>query len=59
MTIASFKIESNVTAREEVLVVKDARTLIARQLGVDIKRVTDDAHFTDDLGADWLDRLEL
>jgi acyl carrier protein len=21
--------------------------------------VTDEAHFTDDLGADWLDRLEL
>ncbi len=33
--------------------------LIADQLGVDIKRVTDEAHFTDDLGADWLDRLEL
>jgi acyl carrier protein len=28
-------------------------------LGVDVKRVTDEAHFTDDLGADWLDRLEL
>jgi len=25
----------------------------------DVKRVTDEAHFTDDLGADWLDRLEL
>jgi acyl carrier protein len=59
MTIASWKIESNVTAREEVLVAKDARTLIARQLGVDVKRVTDEAHFADDLGADWLDRLEL
>ena len=33
--------------------------LIANQLGVDVKRVTDEAHFTDDLGADWLDRLEL
>jgi acyl carrier protein len=29
------------------------------QLGVDVKRVTDEAHFTDDLGANWLDRLEL
>ena len=37
----------------------DVRTLIANQLGVDVKRVTDEAHFTDDLGADWLDRLEL
>jgi acyl carrier protein len=26
---------------------------------VDVKRVTDEAHFADDLGADWLDRLEL
>ena len=59
MTIASLKIESNVTVREEVVAAKDVRTLIARQLGVDVKRITDEAHFTDDLGADWLDRLEL
>jgi acyl carrier protein len=43
----------------EVLASNDVRTLIANQLGVDVKRVTDEAHFTDDLGADWLDRLEL
>ena len=43
----------------EVLASYDVRTLIANQLGVDVKRVTDEAHFTDDLGADWLDRLEL
>ena len=59
MTIASLKIESNSMARKEVLVAKDVRTLIAHQLGVDVKRITDEAHFTDDLGADWLDRLEL
>jgi acyl carrier protein len=59
MTIASLKIASNATAREEVLAAKDVRTLIAHQLGVDVKRVTDEAHFADDLGADWLDRLEL
>jgi acyl carrier protein len=35
------------------------RTLIAEYLDVDAKRVTDDAHFSDDLGLDWLDRLEL
>jgi acyl carrier protein len=35
------------------------RALIADHLGVDIKLVTDEAHFTEDLGADWLDRLEL
>jgi acyl carrier protein len=59
MTIASLKIESNATARGEVLGAKDVRTLIAHQLGVDVKRVTDEAHFADDLGADWLDRLDL
>ena len=47
------------TAMREVLASNDVRTLIANQLGVDVKRVTDEAHFTNDLGADWLDRLEL
>jgi acyl carrier protein len=59
MSIASLKIESNAMAREEVLGAKDVRTLIAHQLGVDVKRVTDEARFADDLGVDWLDRLEL
>jgi len=59
MTIASLKIESNATARKKVFAAKDVRTLIAHQLGVDVKRVTDEAHFADDLGADWLDCLEL
>ena len=35
------------------------RALIADHLDVDIKLVTNEAHFTDDLGADWPDRLEL
>jgi acyl carrier protein len=35
------------------------RRLIAEYLGVDAKRVTDEAHFSDDLGLAWLDRLEL
>ena len=48
-----------IMAMNEVLASNDVRTLIAEQLGVDVKRVTDEAHFTDDLGADWLDRLEL
>jgi acyl carrier protein len=37
----------------------EIRTLIAEHLDVDIERVADGAHFIDDLGADWLDRLEL
>ena len=35
------------------------RTLIAEYTGVNAERVTDEAHFSDDLGLDWLDRLEL
>jgi acyl carrier protein len=58
MTIASLKSSQKATATSEVFA-NDVRTLIAHQLGVDVKRVTDEAHFTDDLGADWLDRLEL
>jgi acyl carrier protein len=54
MTIASLKL-----SQKAILASNDVRTLIAHQLGVDIKRVTDDAYLTDDLGADWLDRLEL
>src|SRR5262245_2238210 len=59
MTIASLKWSQKATATREILASLDVRTLIANQLGVDVKRVTDEAHFTDDLGADWLDRLEL
>ena len=35
------------------------RKIIAVHLGVDPTRVTDEAHLRDDLGADWLDRLEV
>jgi acyl carrier protein len=35
------------------------RTLIGEYLGIDAKRVMDEAHFHDDLGIDWLGRLEL
>jgi acyl carrier protein len=59
MTIAGLKSSQKATATSEVLATNDVGTLIAHQLGVDVKRVTDEAYFTDDLGADWLDRLEL
>ena len=35
------------------------REIIAQQLGVDKSKVTDTANFTDDLGADSLDTVEL
>src|SRR5215469_11255937 len=59
MTIASLRSSLKATTMREVLASNDVRTLIANQLGVGVKRVTDEPHFTDDLGADWLDRLEL
>src|SRR5262245_30176041 len=37
----------------------EVRALIATCLGVDPKRVTDEAHIAEDLGIRWLDRLEL
>jgi acyl carrier protein len=59
MTIGSLTPSQQTTAVKEGFSTKDVRTLIANHLGVDIKRVTDEAHFAEDLGADWLDRLEL
>jgi len=35
------------------------KEIIASELGVEIEKVTDDAHFVDDLGADSLDTVEL
>jgi acyl carrier protein len=35
------------------------REIIAGHFGIDPERVTDEARFHDDLGADWLDRLEV
>lgn len=37
----------------------DIRGIIMEKLGVDEKQITDDASFTDDLGADSLDTVEL
>jgi acyl carrier protein len=35
------------------------KEIIARELGVDVLKVTSSAHFNDDLGADSLDAVEL
>ena len=59
MTIAGLTSSDQTTAIKAAFAANDVRTLIANHLGVSIGRVTDDAHFTHDLGADWLDRLEL
>ena len=59
MTIGTLRSRQQTEATHDVSSAKDVRTIIANHLGVDVKRVTDEAHFTGDLGADWLDRLEL
>ena len=57
--IGSLTPSEQATAVKEVFATSDVRTLIANHLGISVGRVTDEAHFTNDLGADWLDRLEL
>jgi acyl carrier protein len=59
MMIGSLTLSEQTTAINAVFATNDVRTLVANHLGVSVDRVTDEAHFTDDLGADWLDRLEL
>ena len=56
MGIASFT--HHATAAHEDVATR-VRHLIAEQLGVDVKRVSDEAHFRRDLGAYWLDRIDL
>jgi acyl carrier protein len=38
---------------------EDVRVIVAKQLGVDIKFVTNETHLANDLGADLIDRVEL
>src|SRR5260370_10666394 len=59
MTIGSLLSSEQTTPIKELFTTNDVRTLVANHLGVSVGRVTDEAHFTNDLGADWLDRLEL
>lgn len=58
MTFTSLSMTQRTSAGERIEV-DQIRALVATHLGVDVGRVTDEAHFSDDLGADWLDRLEL
>ena len=59
MGIGSFTPLQQLTSRQERFCINDLRTLIAKQLAVDIESVTAETHFTNDLGADLLDRVEL
>jgi len=59
MSIAGLISTEQTTGIKAVFAASDVRALIANHLGVSVGRVTDEAHFTNDLGADWLDRLDL
>jgi ribosomal protein L44E len=51
MSIASLTSTEQTTAIKAVFAANDVRALVANHLGVSVGRVTDEAHFTDDLGA--------
>lgn len=59
MTISTLGLTPRATTWNEGFDISKLRALIAEHLYVDVRHVTDDAHLSDDLGADWLDRLEL
>ena len=59
MNIGSSTPLQRLTPLSECFSVNDVRTLVAKQLGVDIEFVTSETHFANDLGADLLDRVEL
>ena len=59
MEIGSTTPPQCLTPNKEWFSISDVRTLVAKQLRVDVEFVTSETHFTNDLGADLLDRVEL
>ena len=59
MTIGSLTPLQQASPLKECLSIDDVRIVVAKQLGVDIEFVTSETHFVHDLGADFLDRVEL
>src|SRR5262245_25703647 len=59
MSIGSSAPLQQLTQLKGCVSINDVRTLVAKQLRVDIEFVTSETHFTNDLGADLLDRVEL
>ena len=59
MTIGRLTPLQQATPLRNCFSIDDIRTLVAKQLGVDLEFVTSETHFTNDLGADLLDRVEL
>ena len=58
MVFSSLSFTQRISGKEG-LEAGEVRALVAKHLNVNVGRVTDEAHLRNDLGADWLDRLEL
>jgi acyl carrier protein len=58
MVFSSLSLTQRISSKEG-LEVREIRALVAKYFDVDVGRVTNETHFHHDLGADWLDRLEL
>jgi acyl carrier protein len=56
MNISSITLQAKATNES---VATNVRKLVAQYLGVNDRRISDDARLRKDLGVDWLDRLEL
>ena len=59
MSIGNMPMIEQTTAMRRRPCVRQGPCAHCQASGVAIERVTDDAHFAYDLGADWLDRVEL
>jgi acyl carrier protein len=57
--MTSWTLTRRTSAGEGGFVTSKVRALIAEHLGIDVESATSDTHFTDDLGFDQLDVLEL
>jgi hypothetical protein len=55
MTFGSALSTEQTTPAKEVFATNDARALLTNHPGVNLARVTEEAHFTDDLRIDWRD----
>jgi acyl carrier protein len=59
MTMRSSSWQHRTPVVEDSVASWEIRRLIAEHLEIAVEHVIDDAHLAEDLGADWLDRLEL
>jgi acyl carrier protein len=59
MTIGSATPLQRATDLRKCFSISDVCSLIAQQLNVEVDFITSEAHFTNDLGADLIDRVEL